>query len=75
MSVVSQSTSDCKTILPGNNPFLILRLLDFSFNWTNTTNLLFQFFLGMTISFIDWFCRFTETNESDTTDEEYLGMQ
>jgi hypothetical protein len=60
MSIVGQSTSDSKTILPCNDPFLILFLLDFSFNRTNTTNLLFQFFLSMTIRLVDWFRRFAQ---------------
>src|SRR5260370_9052095 len=58
MSVVGQITSDAKTILPCNDPFLILLLLDFALNRTNTTNLLSQFFLAMSITFVDRFSRF-----------------
>ncbi len=57
MSIIGQSTADGKTILPGNDPFLILLLLDFALNRTNTTNLLFQFFLSMTISLV---CRISK---------------
>ncbi len=70
MPIIGQSTSDSKTRLAGNHPFLMLLLLGLAFNRANTPNLFFQLFLGMTISLVDWFCRFTETNENDTTDEE-----
>jgi hypothetical protein len=58
--IVSQSTSDSKAILSGNHPFLMLLMLDLSFNRTNTTNLLFQLFLGMTIRLLDGLRRFTQ---------------
>jgi hypothetical protein len=49
MPIISQSTTDSKTLFPRNGGFVIMLLLHFSLNWTNATNLLFQFFLGMTI--------------------------
>jgi len=60
MTIVGQGTSDGKTILACNRRVLIIQLLGFPLNWTNTAYLLFQFFLCMAIRLVDWFCRFAQ---------------
>src|SRR5260370_9989635 len=75
MSIVGQSTSDCKTLFPCDHRFLIILLLSFPLNWTNATYLL----CAMLSSRGDLPHRVVSLlrggNESDTTDEQSLETQ
>jgi hypothetical protein len=70
MPIIGQSTSDSKTILAGNHPFLMLLLLGLAFNRANTPDLFF--------SVLSWHddqprrlvLPLPADNENDTTDEE-----